>query len=116
MSLTVPAVTATQAAPTHDYTDPSGVVWHLDQTFLDWHAAGWAWDGRPYGADGPRLHTVTGQPRTELLLSLAGAAGLLQVPLADEQDLAHALDPQDDAFRALAVLAGAPTTRPEGGV
>lgn len=86
------------AAPQHTFTDPAGGAWALDRTMLDFHANGWQWDGRPYDpATGPVLHDVN-SGRRELLVSLAGCAGLLQIPLDAGGDLAHLIDPQDALF------------------
>lgn len=86
------------------YAPPGGATWALDRPMLDYHAAGWAWDGQPYDElTGPTLHAVDASGRREQLLVLAAVADLWQVPLAAQQDLAHWLDPDDDAFRLLAI-------------
>jgi hypothetical protein len=86
----------TRIAAPHIYTDPAGRTWDLDRDALDFHAAGWEWDGQPYDpATGPVLHTIAAPVRTEPLLVLANCSALWQVPLGAAQDLAHWMDPHD---------------------
>jgi hypothetical protein len=92
------------AAPPRVYIDLSGRHWALDRPFLDWHAAGWEWNGQPYDSyDGPVLHSIDDPARCERFLALVACAGLWQVPLNAQQDLAHWLDPLDEALSALAL-------------
>ena len=103
MTITIPAAAAPSVLPPHTYTDPTGHTWDLDRSLLDWHAAGWTWDGQPYADEtGPVLHAVADPRRSELLLALSGCAGLWQVSVDARQDLAHWMDPQDALFRACA--------------
>lgn len=97
--MTTTSLPATQ----HLFTDQAGASWDLNRDFLDWHAAGWVWDGQPFSpAAGPVLRSMADPHRHERLCALACCSGLQQIPLDAPGDLTHLLDVRDRDLQACA--------------